>query len=144
MVVPHISGGGTARAQKPRLCSTVVPSVLMVVPPRRQRGGGAASHDQPPYRAGHPRPGRGQGHFAREANVACRGNNSQGRSVPLAGATARKVGWCHLRGQQLAGAALVGMTGCDQPIGAKDARGHTRLQCGTCKGATARDQPCRQ
>ncbi|RZS28184.1 hypothetical protein BHM03_00061746, partial [Ensete ventricosum] len=32
---------------------------------RRQRGGGVAYHGQHPCRAGHPRPGRGQGQPAR-------------------------------------------------------------------------------
>ncbi|RWV99329.1 hypothetical protein GW17_00037768 [Ensete ventricosum] len=55
---------------------------------RRQRGGGAASHSQPPCRVGHPWLGRGQGQPAREAGVAHRRSNPQGRSVPFARAAA--------------------------------------------------------
>ncbi|RWW11551.1 hypothetical protein GW17_00024833 [Ensete ventricosum] len=47
---------------------------------RRQRGGWAVSHGQPPYRVGHPRPGRGQG--------PCKGAAGCGQGQPAGAAPA--------------------------------------------------------
>ncbi|RRT31446.1 hypothetical protein B296_00046191, partial [Ensete ventricosum] len=65
----------------------------------KERGGGAASHGQPPCRAGHPWPGRGQGQLAREAGVT-RGGSSRLRPAHRGGSRSRAHMLTALRSQR--------------------------------------------
>ncbi|RZS24228.1 hypothetical protein BHM03_00057284 [Ensete ventricosum] len=99
-----------------------------------QRGGGAASQGQPSCRAGHPRPGRGQGPLQGggwlRPGLARKGGqrHPQGAAAACRGDACEQK--CRPRGQQ----PPVGMVDCGQPVGAAAAHGHSRLQHDARKG----------